>query len=831
MSKAFDPYHAWLGIPPEKQPPNHYDLLGIPLFEDGPDVIEAAANRQMGHLRTYQTGKHGELSQRLLNEVAAARVCLLNAEKKARYDLELRIALDARGRTEPVGIRTAGAGNRFSPRLVAVVAALACAVSLLLGVMVAGRFIFPRRPGRTPPEQTVTHAPGNDLAIEPELQKEAGPPQTPGDGLLIGDRVSEDKPPGKELPGRTETTEALEPDTEPAAVSVGSSSPGKEPVVPEPAPDTVAAREAIEARYAAALRPAEAMVGAWDFRGAAAALSEITFDEEELAARVATRRDQVERMAGLKARMISKISNADPPLKKMDLMMRGVNGDVIRADEQGITARLITGKTESCPWKDLGSKAAGGLLQLVVDPQSADDWLSAGVFALGAGDAGSAEKFFAKARSLGAGTDAFLESLAAGVFAQAKALLEQREFARAEAAFSDLEARYADTSWFASHKAALEAARSEAKAGLLEAEAERLYAQAVKLFEENKLFDLRPAVEQLRTGYPNSPVVKDTARTPSFSKMEEAVADLGLFITVRKDGRGDFKTVGQALDAAISNSVIEIQDAGPYNESLEIAREKAGLVLRGGEGCWPLITSLGPNRDFHTLLKVSAPKVTLERLVLAHTAAGGHNPVCLSVRGGAGEFTARLCVMAGAYHVLMGNPGVKPQLENCVLFGSSGYMLGGLHMRNCLWIGRPERLDEPSEFENVLITGAIRVSAPCEFRCCTLCETFEPKGEPNLLADCIVHSVSSPQKATELDCCAFSDSRSPPVGRVRIGENCFPANPGFVNPDNFDYRLMPRSPCRGKASDGGDLGVRYTPQMAAMLKLAFELRSRGIIKF
>ncbi len=30
---------------------------------------------------------------------------------------------------------------------------------------------------------------------------------------------------------------------------------------------------------------------------------------------------------------------------------------------------------------------------------------------------------------------------------------------------------------------------------------------------------------------------------------------------------------------------------------------------------------------------------------------------------------------------------------------------------------------------------------------------------------------------------------------------------------------------------GGDLGVRLTPEMIEMLKLAFELRARGVIQF
>ena len=84
MADKFDPYHEWLGIPASEQPPNHYRLLGIPAFEDSPTVIENAADQRMAHLRTFQAGKHSQESQRLLNEVAAARICLLNAEKKGR---------------------------------------------------------------------------------------------------------------------------------------------------------------------------------------------------------------------------------------------------------------------------------------------------------------------------------------------------------------------------------------------------------------------------------------------------------------------------------------------------------------------------------------------------------------------------------------------------------------------------------------------------------------------------------------------------------------------------------------------------------------------------
>lgn len=93
---SFDPYYHWLGIPPREQPPNHYRLLGIELFEPNEDVISFAADRQMAHLRAFQNSKQAADSQRLLNEVSAARVCLLSSERRAAYDAELRERLAER---------------------------------------------------------------------------------------------------------------------------------------------------------------------------------------------------------------------------------------------------------------------------------------------------------------------------------------------------------------------------------------------------------------------------------------------------------------------------------------------------------------------------------------------------------------------------------------------------------------------------------------------------------------------------------------------------------------------------------------------------------------
>jgi hypothetical protein len=100
---AFDPYHRWLGISPKYQPPDHYRLLGVDTLEDDLTVIEQAADRQMAHLRTHQSGAHPNEAAQLLNEVSAARLCLLNVDVKREYDRKFRAA----GGSRPSAVRPA----------------------------------------------------------------------------------------------------------------------------------------------------------------------------------------------------------------------------------------------------------------------------------------------------------------------------------------------------------------------------------------------------------------------------------------------------------------------------------------------------------------------------------------------------------------------------------------------------------------------------------------------------------------------------------------------------------------------------------------------------
>jgi hypothetical protein len=90
MTDTFDVYHKWLGIPPKDQPPHHYRLLGVEAFEADLDVISAAADQRMVFLRSFKTGKHAAAAEGLLNEISAARVALLDPQRKAAYDAQLR---------------------------------------------------------------------------------------------------------------------------------------------------------------------------------------------------------------------------------------------------------------------------------------------------------------------------------------------------------------------------------------------------------------------------------------------------------------------------------------------------------------------------------------------------------------------------------------------------------------------------------------------------------------------------------------------------------------------------------------------------------------------
>ncbi|MBC8872542.1 MAG: AAA family ATPase [Planctomycetes bacterium] len=97
MNGGFNPYHEWLGLSAEIRRPNYYELLGLRSLENDQEIIKQAADQRAGWLEELLPGEHGLMARRILDEIAAARSCLLNAQAKADYDQQL----EQRSPTQP----------------------------------------------------------------------------------------------------------------------------------------------------------------------------------------------------------------------------------------------------------------------------------------------------------------------------------------------------------------------------------------------------------------------------------------------------------------------------------------------------------------------------------------------------------------------------------------------------------------------------------------------------------------------------------------------------------------------------------------------------------
>lgn len=89
MTEGFDPYRDWLGWQGDS-PPDYYQLFALTRFESNNATIAVAADRAASKVRSFRPGSQAREWSRLLDEIRAAKECLLDAAKKARYDTGLR---------------------------------------------------------------------------------------------------------------------------------------------------------------------------------------------------------------------------------------------------------------------------------------------------------------------------------------------------------------------------------------------------------------------------------------------------------------------------------------------------------------------------------------------------------------------------------------------------------------------------------------------------------------------------------------------------------------------------------------------------------------------
>lgn len=148
MSRDFDPYYKWLGIAPQERPPHYYRLLGLRTYEADQQVIDSAADRQTTFIRKHQAGEHAADAQRLLNEIARARLCLLKPQSKAEYDAELRRHLQPRVALDDVHMLPAARPPKTAKRAPKVpdttVLIVASVGGGLLALLLISYFLWPR---------------------------------------------------------------------------------------------------------------------------------------------------------------------------------------------------------------------------------------------------------------------------------------------------------------------------------------------------------------------------------------------------------------------------------------------------------------------------------------------------------------------------------------------------------------------------------------------------------------------------------------------------------------------------------------------------------------
>jgi len=90
VSEGFNSYREWLGL--GVRAPNYYELLGLPLQESDEGRIAAAAERAMTRVRSFRPGPLARDWAQLLDEIRAAKDCLLDADRRAQYDAMLSAA-------------------------------------------------------------------------------------------------------------------------------------------------------------------------------------------------------------------------------------------------------------------------------------------------------------------------------------------------------------------------------------------------------------------------------------------------------------------------------------------------------------------------------------------------------------------------------------------------------------------------------------------------------------------------------------------------------------------------------------------------------------------
>ena len=87
-SSTASPYKDLFAL--ETETPNHYELLGLAVFTENLDQIDAAASARLRRLQDPREGLPLEICKKIAREIQDAKECLGQPSTKAAYDLQLR---------------------------------------------------------------------------------------------------------------------------------------------------------------------------------------------------------------------------------------------------------------------------------------------------------------------------------------------------------------------------------------------------------------------------------------------------------------------------------------------------------------------------------------------------------------------------------------------------------------------------------------------------------------------------------------------------------------------------------------------------------------------
>lgn len=112
MESQFDPYLEWLGIEPHEHPVDHYRLLGVSRFEQNLGAIRLAAQERMDLVEGFAQGPQGQHCVAILNQLAEAKLCLMDDQSKARYDEQLSAGRVEAAESIPISLTDSAGGGR-----------------------------------------------------------------------------------------------------------------------------------------------------------------------------------------------------------------------------------------------------------------------------------------------------------------------------------------------------------------------------------------------------------------------------------------------------------------------------------------------------------------------------------------------------------------------------------------------------------------------------------------------------------------------------------------------------------------------------------------------